>query len=192
MKKHIILSSTKLSMYLTELPLVVLLILTIRYNPHVTTPGKLYPLIVTLIIGMLFIYIYLFRLVMISTDEVRSIGRFSSRDSATLNEGKTLILTLLPRRKMRVEVFGNDGTPPALDWAQNEDYEIADIFLYRERAVGTRHTVARILEYFEVPKGDAQRAPIEDGFFAEYDFLTVSTEIRNELTEVKIRFTKTV
>lgn len=179
-------------MYLTELPLVVLLILTIILNEKVTTPGKLYPLMITLILGIIFIFIYLFRLVRISWEEVRSIGKFSSGDSATLNEGKTLILTLSPRRKLHVAVFGNDGTPPALDWAQNDEYEISDIFLYREKAVGGARTAMKILDYFEIPKSDAETIITSNAFYQEYDALTVSTERRNELLEIKIKFTKTV
>ena len=179
-------------MYLTELPLIILLALSIGFNEHVKTPGKLYPLIVTLILGILFILVFLMRFVRISNEEVRSLGRFSSRDSATLNEGKTLILTVMPRRRLHVAVFGNDGVPPALDWAQNEEYEIPDIFLYREKAVGNAHTAKKILEYFDVPPADAERATHDDGFFREYGALTVTSEKHNELFEIKIKFTKTI
>ncbi len=179
-------------MLLTELPLIVLLALTVSFNGHVTTPGKLYPLIVTLILGIILILVYLFRLVRISNEEVRSIGRFSSRDSAVLNEGKTLILTVMPKRRLHVAVFGNDGTPPALDWAQSEDYEIPDIFLYREKAVGGARTAKKILEFFDVPRTDAEYAVRDDGFTREYDAITVTSERKNELLEIKIKFTKTI
>ena len=179
-------------MYLTELPLIVLLVLTVRLNEHVTTPGKLYPLMITLILGILFIFVYLFRLVRISNEEVRSIGRFSSRDSAILNEGKTLILTVMPKSRLHVAVFGNDGTPPALDWAQGDEYEIPDIFLYREKAVGGAHTAIKILKYFDIPESDAEDILKSDSFYREYDTTTVSEERRNELIEIKIKFTKTI
>ena len=181
-------------MYLTELPLAILLILALSFNDHVTAPGKLYPLIVTLILGMILTLVYLFRLVRISTEEVRSIGRFSSRDSATLNEGKTLILTVMPRHRLHVAVFGNDGTPPALDWAQSDKYEIPDIFLYRQKAVGGFKAAIKILEFFDVPRADAECAARvkDEGFFREYDALSVTSERRNELVEIKIRFTKTI
>ena len=179
-------------MYLTELPLIVLLTLSIRLNSHLTTPGKLYPLIVTLILGIIFIFVYLFRLVRISYEEVRSIGRFSSRDSAILNEGKTLILTVMPRHRLHIAVFGNDGTPPSLDWAMNEEYDIPDIYLYRQRAVGNARTAEKILKFFSVPSSDARDALKCDAFSKEYDAVSLSAERRNEITEIKIKFKKTL
>ena len=179
-------------MYLTELPLIALLIIAIRLNPQVETPGRLYPLIVTLSLGIILILVYLFRLVRISTEEVRSVGRFSSRDSAILNEGKTLIITVMPRSVLHIAVFGNDGTPPALDWAQNNEYEIPDIFLYRERAVGNARTAIKILEFFDISHADALSATGSESFTKEYDAISLISERRNELLEIKLKFKKTI
>ena len=178
-------------MYLTELPLLFLLIVAICYNGQATGFVRLYPLIIALVLGMIFIFIYLFRLISVSTEEIRSIGPFSTRDRAIINEGKTLILTVRKHGKLKMELFGNDGTPPMLDWAQSEEHEIMDIFLFRGKAVGGKRTVARVLRYFDVPADEAAQAT-EDGFKKEYDAFEVSTERREDITEVRIRFTKTI
>ena len=179
-------------MYLTELPLLALLIVAICYNGAAEGFLKLYPLIIAIILGMVFILIYLFRLVAISTEEVRSVGPFSSRDRAVINEGKTLILTLLSGGRMRVELYGNDGTPPMLDWAQNEEHELLDIYLYRDKAIGGKRTAARVLRYFEVPSDEAREIVESEKLFREYDAFNISVEKLDDATEISIKFTKTI
>ena len=78
--KKISLLSTALPMYLTELPVIYLLYVAIKYNKNVEGPFKLYPLILGLIGIAIFIFIYLFRVVVISYDTIKSIGPFSSKE----------------------------------------------------------------------------------------------------------------
>ena len=179
-------------MFLTELPLIALLAAAIYYNNLAEGFIKFYPLIAVLILGMIFIVVYLFRYVSISVEEVRSGGLFSSRDRATINAGKTLILTRMPRKRMRVELFGNDGVAPMLDWAQGDGHEIMDIFLYREKAIGGVKTAARVLEFFEIPDEDIDEAVFTDGFSKEYEAVSVSTAVCEGKTEIRIKFTKTI
>ena len=179
-------------MYLTELPLLLMLMVTIYYNNMAEGFIKFYPLMVSLVLGMVFIFIYLFRLVSISVEEIKSIGPFSSRDRAVINEGKTLILTLCPGKRLHVDLFGNDGLAPMLDWAQNDEHEIIDIYLFRGKAVGGKGTAARVLRFFDVPDDEALRAVSEDGFEKEYESVTVTTEVRDDITEILIKFTETI
>lgn len=179
-------------MFLTELPLIALLIAAIYYNNLAEGFIKFYPLIAVLILGMIFIVIYLFRYISISEEEVRSGGLFSSRDRATVNEGKTLILTLRARKRMRVELFGNDGVAPMLDWAQGDEHEIMDIYLYREKAIGGPKTAARVLRFFDIPDEDIEDAVYTDGWSKEYEAVTVSTAVVEGETEIRIKFTKTI
>ena len=66
--KKITLFGTGWLMYLTELPLIALLLICINYNSGVETVFKLYPLIFALTGGIIFIFIYLYRTIDISYD----------------------------------------------------------------------------------------------------------------------------
>ena len=169
-----------------------MLCLAIRYNYAVDSVVHLYPLIVVLSLFAIFILLYFFRAIIISEEEIRSIGVFSSRDSVILNEGKTLILTQKAHGRLGVAVFGNDGTPPALSWAQNEDYELIDIFMYRERAIGGEGAIRRVLTYFGVPTEEADKVFSLDEYDREFDAFLLSSKKCEDIREVKIKFTKTL
>ena len=83
--KSIYILSTKLLIYLMELPLIALLILAIAYNDHADGVFKFYPMQIVSILGMIFIFLYFLRFVKISTDEVRCKGIFSSKTFSVWN-----------------------------------------------------------------------------------------------------------
>ena len=142
--KKVYIFATKLAMFLTVLPLVFLFVVCIINNQSIETPGKLYPLMIASLIGCAFIIVYLLRAVKISTEEVRSIGLFSSKDICVLKKDRTLSITVRPKKKLRIEVFGRDDTP-GFDWLKANENEFADVNLYRDIAVGNHATVARVL-----------------------------------------------
>ncbi len=191
MKKKYI-SATPLAMYLTELPIIAIFTLSIIFNDSAGGFAKLYPLIIASALGIAFVFIYLFRLVIISTDEVKAVGLYSSRDKAVINKGKTLILTLKKKGRLVVTLFGNDGERPALDWAQGEGYMPIDINLFREKVEGKAKSVSRILTYFDIPREDIAKILESDNFNKEYDSITVSTEITEDKRDIKILFTETI
>lgn len=131
-------------MFLTVLPLIFLFVVCVINNQSIETPGKLYPLMIATVIGCAFILVYLVRAVMVSVDEVRSVGLFSSKDVCTIKKDRTLTLTVRPKNKLRIEVFGRDETP-GFDWLKADENEFSDVNLYRDIAVGNHSTVARIL-----------------------------------------------
>ena len=192
MRKFTFLFCTKPQMFLSEIPVILLAVLAISLNDSVETVPKLYPLIVLSILFALFIFIYFFRIIIISEENVRTLGVFSSHDNVILNQGKTLILTRKPHGNMGVAVFGNDGTPPALDWAKNEEHELLDIFLYRERAVGSDGDIRRVLNYFSVPSDDVDALFKTNSFNKEYECFILSAEKSEDNLEVKIKFTTTM
>ena len=192
MKKKLSLFCTEWYMYLCELPVIYLLYLCIKHNEAVDVPVKLYPLIIALIGCAVFMFVYLYRIIEVSYSEIKSVGPYSSKEKALVNEGKTLTLTLLSRGRVRVELSGVDEQPPALDWAKSEDYENLEVNLFRDRAVGGKSTAKRTLKFFNVPSEDIAAALSEERFVKSYELIDLSSEHREDIREIKIKFTKTV
>ena len=190
--KKIILFSTRWTMYLTEVPVLILLYFAIRYNSEVDLLVKLYPLIIALIGGAIYIFIYLFRLVEISYDMIKSTGPYSSREKALITEDKTLVITMMKRKKLKLELFGHDETPPMLDWAIDKDYANIEVNLFRDRAIGGQGTVRRILKYFDIGDEDITAVLNNESHKASYKSLELSSEKRNDIREIKIKFTETL
>lgn len=181
---------TKLWFYLTEIPLALLLAVSIHYGPMTEGEFKLVPLMVTISFAMLFILVFFFRMVVISYEEVRYRGLFSSRDRAFINKDKTLIITMHPHGNLDVDLYGNDGQPPM--FAGLKDEPPIDIYLFRGRTIGSRRTVISILEYFDIPTDDARAALANDSYSSEYELVSLSVEKREDIREIRIRFKETI
>lgn len=190
--KKITLFGTGWLMYLTELPLIALLLICINYNSGVETVFKLYPLIFALTGGIIFIFIYLYRTIDISYDMIRAGGRFSSREKAIITKGKTLVITMYTRGKLKIELFGYDEKPPMLDWAIDEDYQNIEVNLFRDRAVGGASSVRRVLKFFDVPDEDIGALLDADNFAKSYKSIELSSQRKNEIKEIRINFTETL
>lgn len=182
---------TKIWFYLCEIPPIVLLIISLLYNSDSTGLLKLFPLIIISSASIVFIFLYFFRMIIISFEEIKCIGAFSSKDSATINKEKSLIFTLSPGRKMIVRLYGNSGAP-GFDWAKNEDYEPTEIDLFREKAIGNMRSIERILSYFKVPDEDIKTLVRDDVYEKEYENFIVKKECVDNKTTVSIKFTNTI
>ena len=189
--KSVILFCSNPLVYLTELPVIIMLFITIQYHDQSTDLFKFYPLEIFLCLAIIFIAVYFFRVITISTDEIRSQGLFSSRDRATIEKDKTLVLTLAPHGKIKTELYGGMGDEPVFDWMKKEDAISRDICYFRGKAMGGKRTAKRILRYFELGEEEALAAT-EDGFCGYFKLVSVKTEQKNEVTEIKIRFNETV
>ena len=187
------LSSTRLIVYLTELPLIILFVITLRYNKYSEQLTKFYPLMIFIGALMIFILIYFFRAISISFSEIRYHGFFSSRDHAEINEGKDIIITMLPKRVIKVALFGNDNRTPELSWIQeDENYKPMDIFLFRGTAYGTKKKVISVLKYFGVSESDIPLVFETESFSAEYEFVSLNSKMSDEKTEIKLKMKQTV
>ena len=180
--KKIHLFCTKIFYYLTEIPLLVIFLLSIPFNDKVEEQLKLYPLQIVLVLGMIFIFVFLFRMIRISNEEIKCIGPFSSRDSAIIKKDRRLVITKKKGASLVIELFGR-GDYPALDWVDPEDYKNMETNLFRATAVGGKHAVKTILSYFDVSAEDIESAFEKDSFSAEYD--SVSFEAENDGKEYK-------
>ncbi len=187
--KKIYLSAISLKMLLTELPLIILLTLSIIFNNSAPAPFRLYPMIIIISAAIIFILIYLFRVVVISREEIKIIGPYSSRDKVIINKGKTLILTLKKRGGLTVSLFGSEGRP-ALDWAAGDDFVPMEITLFKERTYAGRSGVKKILRYFDVPLAE-EIANGKDGSF-EYKDYTVNAVTEDGKRTIEIKFTNTI
>jgi hypothetical protein len=190
--KKTFLFCTKIRLYLIELPLIVLLAFAYHFNERSDALTKLYPLIIFIILVILFIFVYFFRGIMISTEEISDVGLFSGRDRAEITKDKTVIITMKSRARLSVELFGNDGTPPSLDWLKGEDYTPVDIYLFRGKAIGGKRAVKRVLSVFGVASSDLQSIFTLDSFSADYDIASVSVTKKEDIREIKIKITETV
>ena len=175
------------------LPMIVVLTQSIRFNNNADGAVKLYPLIIFTIGAIVFTFVYYFRFIAISYSEIKYIGRFTTRDSATINEGKTLVIEMLEKRRISIRLYGNEGYNPDIKWLTNEDGEYDDICVFRGRAYGNNNIPTRILYQFGIKESeDIDAIFSEEDFNKTYENVTVSTYIENEHKNIKIKFDKTV
>jgi len=179
-------------MYLTAIPLIIILVLSIISNSSSEGLLKLYPLILATAAAIIFILVYLLRYITVSVEEIKIFGLFSSRDKAIINKGKTLIMTETKKGVRLLTLFGNDGERPMLDWTQGEDYVPVDINLFRERIYGGKGSFSKILKFFDVNEEDIERILTEEEYTVEYPDFTV-TRITGEVAkDIKIYFKETI
>ncbi len=190
MKKQIFFPCTILRPFLVSIPLVLVMAAAIRLNDAVDTLMKLYPLIIACGAAIVFTFVYFFRAILVSKDEVRYIGAFSSRDSAVINEGKTLIFTLKNKNKIAIDLYGNDGVNAELDWLRGET--VHDTYLFRGKAVGGVGALSSVLRFFELPSEDIDRLLDSEELTLEYDDYTVKIGESSGERELRITFKKTL
>lgn len=181
---------TKWWLFLTEIPPIVILSLCIFYNNAVDTPQKLYPLIAFCCLAILFIFLYFFRLISISPEEIRTVGLFSSKDTAVVEKDKTLVFTLIPNNKIRVELYGK-SVAPGLNWMKSEDDEY-EINLYREKAIGGKAAVIRVLKSFGISNEECNSLFSNKEYEKTFDDLVAKSYFEDKNKIISIKFTKTI
>ena len=191
--KRITFFSTRIWVYLFDLPLILLFAAAVALHNKSTDLLKFYPLEILLGAAILFIPIYFFRAVTVSRDEIRARGLFSSRDKAVINKGKMLIVSLKSRRRMNIDLYGNDGQVAALDWLKNKpDYEPMDIYLFRGKALGGKKKAMRLLALFDLTPEDAEALVTAGIPKKETKDVRVTSEKKHDMTEIRIFFKETM
>jgi hypothetical protein len=191
MKKAVYLFCTKLWLYLTEIPAIALLVFAICYNDTSKEPMGLYPLIIASAAAAVFIFVYLFRFISIDNDEIRYHGIFTSRDKDFIKAERTLVVTLKPFNNMKLELYGDAGEIPPFDWMKPEDVQYRDVCYFTGRAIGGKNAARRIASYFTVPNGELEGI-LTHGYTFENETVKVTTEKKNEVTELRIYFKITI
>ncbi|MBQ8689394.1 MAG: hypothetical protein IJ515_03415 [Clostridia bacterium] len=185
--------------YLSELPLAFLLVVACRFNSTVDTLMGLIPLIVVLSAAMIFIFLYFFRMVVISYEEIKMLGLFSSRDKAIINKDKTLILTIRPGADLKIELFGNNGTPSLLSGLKDDPP--MDIYLFRGKVIGRKRAAKSILRFFKMSEEDIvaavgdfvmDKSDTPNVFFRDCELFTVTSEKIDDNREIRIKFKETI
>ena len=95
-------------------------------------------------------------------------------------------------KRLTVELFGNDGQPPMLDWLKGEDYVPVDIYLFRGKAIGGRKTVSSVLKFFSVTEEDLALAFSEDSFSGDYEYVTLQVNKKEDVREFRITMKETL
>ena len=185
--------ASRLRAYWVLVPMSTLLMLCFDFNESANGLLKLYPLILFCIGAIIFTFVYLFRFISISYSEIKYIGPFTSRDSATVNAGKTLVIDLLEKKRVSIQLWGNEGYNPEIKWLINEDGEIDDICLFRGKVYGGESVAINLLVYFGVTENeDIDKILSEDGFVKSYENVTVKSLTELEHKQIRIKFDKTV
>ncbi len=188
--KSILLFSTKLKYFLTELPPVALLILACFYNDNVEGLYKLYPLIVFLSLVIIFIVIFFFRAVVISNEQIRTVGLFSTKDKALINKGKYLCITKLSKNKIRVELFDTEDDTPVFSWSKKSS---SNINIFRAKANGGIGKIKKIMRHFGLSAEDADSVIGNLNTPFENEFVRVHSEKgENDELSVRILFLETI
>lgn len=188
--RGVFLHSTKLGMYLTEIPIIFLMAAAIHFNSGAEGWVKLYPLIFVSGAAIVFIFVYLFRAVVITNEEIRSFGLFSSRDKATINKNKVLLMTLKPKKKVKIELFGEDDAPE-LDWMKDTERR-CNVNLYRDVAIGGVESIRRVMKYFGFDSSEIRSLTNGNAEKIEIDGITATRADIDGITSYSLEFTKTI
>ena len=184
--------ATPIWLYLTELPIIFVLTLALIHNPSAVGMAKLYPLISLCVLALVFMNLYLFRMVRISMAEVRDIGRFSPRDNGKLAAGSSIRIIPTRHGRVKIQVYGDAGLPE-LDWMRDQTTDPGVICMYRGRAEGGSRAVKKAMRYFHIPDTDIDEMLATEGFHREYGECTVDTLTDFEgRKEYRITLNKTV
>ena len=195
--KPIYIYASRLRSFWVLVPMTVVLVLSLAFNGDVDTAMKLYPLIIFTVGAIIFTFVFHFRFIAISYQEIKYIGRFTSRDSATVNEGKTLVIELMEKKRVSIRLYGNEGYNPEIKWLTNENGEHGDICLFRGKAYGSGKYGAeiiamRILTYLGVNCKDMDSVLSDNPYTATYENVTLTCLCENGHRVIKVRFDKTV
>ena len=190
--KPIYIFATRLRAFWVLLPMIVLLYFSVIFNNESEMAMKLYPLIIFSSACIVFTFIYLFRAIEISYSEIRYLGRFSSRDSAEILEGRRLVLELSNGGRIAIRLYGKEGYNPDIRWLESDDSDSAEICVFRGKAYLGASAAETILSYFGVASEDIASFINEDVDASSYDAVTVCSYTENENRHISIRFDKTV
>ena len=177
--KSTFLFCTRLITFISEIPLLFLLIVSFYYTDKVEGLFGLWPLIVSLIGFMVFILLFFVRFITISYEEIRMVGLFSSKDSTDIDAGKTIRIYLKKNGRIIVELWGIDKKP-AFDWIDSSEVSTEETRLFREKAIGGKRSVSRALRFFGVPCDDIERLFSSEPFTGEYENIRAYSEISEE------------
>ena len=191
MRKSLYFPRTVLRPIFISIPPIIVLIASILLNDLVKSPLKLYPLIIFSGLVIAFTFVFFFRVVVLTKEEIKMIGPFSSKDSSIINEGKTLIITRRSIGRISIDLYGNTGVNADLDWLRDV-HTVRDIYLFKSNVVGGTNAIKHILLFFGVSEVDVDTLLSSNEAYNEYPDYTISVSSPEEKQEIRIKFTNTI
>jgi hypothetical protein len=189
--KSLILFCTKLRLFLTELPPLILLLLAIKFNDKQESVIKLYPLIILMGLVIIFIALYLFKIMVITNEQIKMIGLFSSREKVILAKDKTVSITVLKGGRVRIDVLELSSNPPVYAWIKSEGPR--EIRLFSEKANGGLKVAKRIIKHFGVDAKATELMLKDDEYEFEDNTFKLSVSKNEEgRKEIRLFFKETV
>ena len=185
--KGIFLFCTKFTVYLVEIPLIIMMTLAIHLNQSSDAILKFYPLIITLAAGILFIAVYFFRGIYISKDEISDVGIFSAREREFIKKDCTLVISIRKNGRLNIDLYSH-ADKPAFDWMKNENDITHDVRVYHRVAIGGKKTAAKILGFFGIDEASVKEFTEKDSVAFDDGKIAVSTEQKHDLFEIRVKF----
>jgi hypothetical protein len=178
--------------FLIEVPLMALLMICWNVNDQVDELLKLYPLIIALAAGIIFLAVYLFRLVEVSWEEIRDIGLFTRRDSGLISKGRVLELRLKAHGLVGITLMGHDGEYAGFDWMRPDEGAPSDIALYRGNAYGGKGAIGKLLRYFGADDAEVAGLIAMDIIKADFEYASATACRENDSLLIKISINETL
>ncbi len=176
--------SSRLYVFLTELPLILLLVVAIRFNSASESLLKLYPLIVFTVGMMIFIMLYFVRGIKINADEVRAVGLFSSRDYVLLKDDSRILITDKGAGNLKVEVFGINDHSSVYNWKRNDTPD--EINLFRATAIGSSSKIKKLLRFYGFSADVANEAVESESYTAESLLAKLTVTANEDIKEYNL------
>ncbi len=189
MKKFTLLTHTRAVLWLNLIPPAALTALAIIFNDSVETFPKLYPLIIVMAAITVFIAVFLLRVLYVSTEDVRMIGPFSSRDRALIKKNTEIRLTLQKKGRVKFEFLGEDKGAPVFDWMKTEG-QTQGVCIMRETVYGGERAVRRALKIFGIANEAADNLLTKDGYSITVDGVDATSAHSEEERTVTLKITK--
>lgn len=189
--KSVILLKMRLWVFLTEIPLIILLLVCKNVNEGMEELFGLWPLMIALGALIVFLAVYFFRLVSVSWEEITDIGLFTRKDSSIIDAGKALVITLAPKGPIKLTLLGKVGEDALFDWTSEEDRDV-EIALYRGNAYGGRRAAKRLLTYFGAAEGDIDAILGGEDVSIGYLYSAVRASTTGAGREIRIEINETL
>ena len=145
---------TRLRYFLTEIPLILLLCVTIQNHSSSTELLQFYPLEIVTVCAIIATFLYFFRTATLTPLTVRKFGAFSERETHDLSVGETIVLLLDERGYLHITVEGEDDAP-GLSWCKSDRRHRV---LFRTRVILARQSAHAVLSLYGLSASDASAA----------------------------------
>ena len=163
---------TRLSYFLTLIPLILLLAVTIANHDSSTELLKFYPLEIATVAGIGVTFLYFFRTATLTPRTIKKFGVFSEREAHAFAVGETLMLLLDERGYLHLTVEGEDDAP-ALSWCKSDRRHRV---LFRTRVTFASASAAATLSLFALERQAIDSALGKEDFTYENDRVSLTAQ----------------